>query len=118
MMFEDIKHRTEVDHALGDRSYRRWAGREMKAGRLVAFLVETCNDRPAAGGVVWLRQVQPSPRYAGGRLPYLMSMYTEPEFRGKGFATRVVKDAERWARSNGYPWMTLHASETGRLLYE
>jgi GNAT superfamily N-acetyltransferase len=47
-----------------------------------------------------------------------MSMYTEPEFRRKGFATLIVKEAMSWARRNGYARMSLHASKAGRSVYD
>ncbi len=46
-----------------------------------------------------------------------MSMYTEPQQRGKGLATRIATEAMKWARKNGYPRMTLHASDLGKPIY-
>ena len=36
----------------------------------------------------------------------------------KGVARLVVKEAERWARANGYPSMNLHTSKKGRKVYK
>jgi GNAT superfamily N-acetyltransferase len=49
--------------------------------------------------------------------PYLLSMYTEPSYRGKGLASMIVKESKKWARKRGYTWMTLHASKAGRKVY-
>jgi GNAT superfamily N-acetyltransferase len=45
-------------------------------------------------------------------------MYTEHAHRGKGVATKIVKESIRWAKAKGFPRMTLHASEMGRSVYE
>ncbi|HEV2137230.1 MAG TPA: GNAT family N-acetyltransferase [Nitrososphaerales archaeon] len=62
--------------------------------------------------------MQPYPGFAGGKVPYLMSVYTEPDFRGKGVATLVIKHAMDWAKRHGFHSMSLHASKVGRKIYE
>ncbi len=99
--------------------YRRWAAREMLAGRLAGFVVETDDGRPAGSGMVWLQPVQPRPGPDVGCVqPYIHSMFTEPEFRGQGVASRVVRALLRWSTDRGYTRVTLHASEQGRPVYE
>ena len=87
-MFEEMRHRSEEEHAVGDKAYRKWAADNMREGTLVCFLAETVRGRPVAGGCVWLREEQPHPGFSGGGTPYLLSMYTEPDFRGRGLAPR------------------------------
>ena len=48
----------------------------------------------------------------------LLGMFTEPAWRGKGIARRIVQAAMRWSRERGYPRITLHASKMGRPVYE
>jgi GNAT superfamily N-acetyltransferase len=117
-MFEDMGHATRRAIGVHDRAFPGWVRREMRAGRFVAFLVETDKGEVVAGGSLWLREVQPYPGFPGGRAPYLMSMYTEPSFRGKGVGTMVVKRAVEWSKKHGYSSMTLHSSGKGRPLYE
>jgi GNAT superfamily N-acetyltransferase len=71
-----------------------------------------------AGGAIWLRETPPRLNFRGGKIPYLLSFYTEPGYRERGLATLIVKEAMKWARARGYPWMTLHASPAGRRVYE
>ena len=66
---------------------------------------------------MWLQQVQPRPHRASMVQPYLLSMYTEPDFRRRGVASMVVKEAIRWCRKKGYEVLMLHASEMGRRVY-
>lgn len=97
--------------------YRAWALKMMKRKKLVSFLVVDGKGRPAAGGSIWIRESQPSPRFPGEELPYLMSMYTHPAHRRKGLATLVVNEAVGWARKHGYPRVNLHASKMGESVY-
>lgn len=116
-MFEEIRPRTPEEHAIGDRAYRAWARRLMQAREFVGFLAVTPAGRVVAGGCVWLQPGQPHPGSAAPFTPYLLSMYTEPEYRDRGIATRLVREAVRWARERGYRRMTLHASRFARRMY-
>jgi GNAT superfamily N-acetyltransferase len=117
-MFLDMHAPSKKALAVHDRAFPRWARREMLAKRLYCFLAEDKHGEIVGGGSVWLREVQPFPGFKGGRVPYLMSMYTRPNLRGKGIATAIVQRAISWCRSRGYDSMTLHASRMGRPLYE
>ena len=116
-MWQDIARFTEAQLDEGDAVYRRWARPRLRSGRLIGFLVETPRDGPVASGCVWLMPRQPRPMWQGPLLPYLLSMYTDPAHRGKGYATRIVREAVRWARAHGYDAMTLHASAYGESIY-
>lgn len=101
-----------------DRVYRRWARARMRSGRLVGFILEAADGHAAASGCLWMMPVQPHARWRGLAVPYLMSMYTETGDRGKGYATRITREAIRWSRSHGYSVLFLHASPFGRNIYE
>ena len=114
-MWEDMKVPGDYDAA--DRVYRRWARQRMRSGRLIGFLAES-GGRVVCGACIWLQDVQPRPHVPGRFVPYLMSMYTEPGFRRRGIATRIVREAIRWSKARGYPRLVLHASDKGRPVYE
>ena len=116
-MWVDIARFTPEELDAGDRVYRRWVRPRLRSGRLVGFIVEDAQGRAVASGCVWLMPRQPRPSWNGPSVPYLMSMYTEPALRGKGCATRIVREAIRWARAHGYDAMTLHASDYGEAIY-
>jgi len=112
------KGKAELDKA--DKVYRRWAKPRLKTSELVGFIVEA-DGQVAGSGCIWLQPVQPRPGrpgFKGGEQPYLLSMYTEHPFRGKGVATKIVQESLRWAKSKGFPRITLHASDMGKSLFE
>ncbi|MDE1820026.1 MAG: GNAT family N-acetyltransferase [Euryarchaeota archaeon] len=120
-MFSDLDHWDQIDPpalAAVGRAYRPWLRERMRSGRLVAFLAEDPDRIPPLGsGCVWLREGPPRPRWTRGTFPYIMNMYTVPEARGRGVATRILKEALRWCRTQGFPRVVLNASDMGRPVY-
>ena len=117
-MWTDLGVKGAARHEAADRLYRRWARTRLKNNQLIAWLVEDGDRQIAGGGCVWLQPVQPSPTKPGMVQPYLLSMYTEPEFRRHGVASMIVQTAAEWSRKQGFPRLTLHASAMGRRVYE
>ena len=116
-MFEEMASPTKEELSLHDASYRVWAMSMMKRRLLHIYIVETRSGKPAASGGVWLREMQPSPGHPHGMVPYILSVYTRPEFRRKGLASMIVEEATEWAKKHGYYKVVLHASKTGRKVY-
>jgi GNAT superfamily N-acetyltransferase len=100
-----------------DGPYRKWLHEMVKKRRFVGFIATVNQKRIAGSGGIWLREVHPRPGLTKQRAPYLLSMYTEPEFRGLGVASAIVKEAMKWCKKNGYNRVTLHASRKGRKVY-
>lgn len=117
-MWRAMEDHTETELDAADRAYRVWARPRLQNGTLVGLLAEAADGRVVAGGCVWLRENQPRPGWEDQTVPYLLSMYTEPEQRGKGLASRIVREAIRWSRSHGYARLVLHASDEGRGVYQ
>jgi GNAT superfamily N-acetyltransferase len=119
-MWEEIGGRLRAHLDRADPVYRRWAGRNLRARHLVGFVADAPDGGVAGSGVLWLAPTQPRPgRLArNARLPYVMSMYTAPEFRGRGVASRIVRAMMRWSSEHGYGRITLHAAPMGRGVYE
>lgn len=117
-MFEDIWDLDSKNNKLTDALYKKWVVEMIKKRRFVGFLAVSEKGEPIGGGCVWIREMQPSP-WSEGRLhaPYLMSMFTSPQYRGRGIATSIVKEAMDWSKKKGYRTMILHASKLGRPVY-
>src|SRR5271167_1523336 len=100
-----------------DRAYRRWIRTRLRSGTVVGWVAETDEREIVAGGIVWLRPSVPRPGVQGLVQPFLLSMYTEPRWRGLGLGSRIVGEAVKWANKNGHADFRLHASCMGRSLY-
>src|SRR5437867_8987012 len=115
-MFESIATFSNRDLDAADPVYRRWARTRLRSEQLAGFIVE-CAGLPVASGCAWIMDVQPHPGRRGTDVVYLLSMFTEPDHRGEGHATRIVRAAMRWAKGRGIPLVVLHASELGESVY-
>ena len=116
-MWEDLGVKGEAEHNRADKIYDRWVRSRMKNERLVAWIAEKRDGSVLGGGVVWLQEIQPRPHKKETLQPYLLSMYTEPDFRGQGVATKIVEEAIDWTKKQGYDRLQLHASHMGRGVY-
>jgi GNAT superfamily N-acetyltransferase len=118
-MWEELRDYTPEQLRRHDRDYARWVRQGLAAGRLLAIVVEGRDGRVAGSGGLWLMPSEPRPGPLGrGEVPYILSMYTEPDARGRGVASRIVREMVRWARERGYGRIVLHASKFGRPVYE
>lgn len=115
-MFRDMGGHEESEFAEHAKAYRVWARRMMRAGRFAAFIAEK-GGAPVASGAVWLQDVQPRPPDNRLLVPYVLSMYTAPEHRGRGLAARIVKACVAWSKERGHDRVVLHAAPMGRKVY-
>ena len=116
-MWSDIGNRREEDITEHDGRYRRWARSRLRSGELVGWVAESKERAVVGSGCVWFRPDQPRPGLLSLISPYILSMYTEPGWRGRGIATRIVRELVRECRTAGYPNVELHASKFGRGVY-
>jgi len=81
---------------------------------------------PVAGAGVQLRRVLPFPRrwpdgrvdVAHGLQGIVLNVYTEPAFRRRGLARRLMQKVLAWAREARIESLVLHAAPDGRAIYE
>ncbi len=116
-MWSDIGNRSEADVREHDQRYRRWARLRLRSGELAGVVAETPDGFPVGSGLVWFRPDQPRPGVRALLSPYILSMYTEPEWRGRGVASQIVGRLVAMSRRPGIASVVLHASKFGRRLY-
>jgi GNAT superfamily N-acetyltransferase len=116
-MWTDMGVTDQLRLQRADRAYKRWTRTRLRNHQLLGWLVENRDGKVAGGGCLWLQPIQPGPNHTGMTQPYLLSMYTSPEFRRRGVASMVVGQAIEWCKRRGYSRLRLHASEMGRPVY-
>lgn len=109
------RNRSKLDEH--DRTFRRWVKERLKNGEVVGWITETDEGARVAGAIVWLRPSVSEPGVRHLVQPYLLSMYTDHKWRRRGLASRIVTEAMKWAKNNGYTEIRLHASSMGKRLY-
>jgi GNAT superfamily N-acetyltransferase len=116
-MFAEIGGRPPKQLRAHDPVYRRWILPRLRSGEIVMLLAQTADHRTVASGGIWFRPEQPRPGAPRTTVPYLFSMFTEPEYRRRGLARRIVRETLRICRKLGYARVVLHAAPKGRALY-
>lgn len=116
-MWSEIRHHTEPQIDEHDPRYRTWARARFRSGELAGFVAERPDGTAVGSGLVWFRPEQPRPGIRGMVTPYVLSMFTEPAWRGKGVATRIMRELLALVRRRGHPDVVLHASRFGRGVY-
>ena len=121
-MFEDMAALNGEQHDRAgleamDDAYRVLLRYEIPAGSTRVWVIEDAGKLAASGALKftdWL------PRPDGSRrgLVYVHSVYTEQAYRRTGLARRILNAMIDYCGDNGWPRISLHASELGRRLYE
>jgi GNAT superfamily N-acetyltransferase len=91
-----------------------WLREGFAAGRVTAFVAEA-DSRVVGGGIGILEPRVPGP--GNGLYGYIMSMATDPDWRGRGVAAAVVEGLLAWFRERGVHAVDLHASKQGEPVY-
>jgi GNAT superfamily N-acetyltransferase len=117
-MFWDMGNQNEDAHRLMLASAERFLRDALPGGAYRGWLAETPDRRVIAGAGVTIVSWPGSPDDPAPRRGWIQNVYTEPEYRRRGLARRLVQTVVEWCRAEGFANVSLHASVYGRALYE
>jgi GNAT superfamily N-acetyltransferase len=89
----------------------------MADGSFRAWLAADAN-RVVAGGAVVSSPWPAHPYDLECRRATILNVYTDPEYRRRGIARKLMQAIIAWCQRQGFARITLHASDDGRHLYE
>ena len=112
----DLELLTALPHGLPDavRDYYRQA---LASGSHIALLA-LAGERLAATGGLDLRREMPSYHNPAGLSGHIMNIWTDPAFRGRGIAWRMLDLLTAAACERGCLTVSLHTTAMGRPLYQ
>jgi len=118
-MFDDIRgpFPPEVMGAM-NASFVDYVRRGLAEGTYLGWLACTEADEVVGGGGLILLEWMARPEDVDRRLAYIANVYTAPAYRRRGIARRIVETIIDWCRNREISFVSLHASEFGRPLYE
>jgi len=96
-MWRDIHPEPVASETRSEERTRDWIKEKLSSGKLVGFIAKTEERQVAGSGCIWIREQPPLPMSQFVEVPYLMSLYTEKEFRRKGVARLIVETAIAWS---------------------
>jgi len=95
-----------------------WTARMIEEGRYLGWITMDA-DRPIASAGLLILDWAPHPLDPVGETrAYLLNVFVEPEYRGRGLARGLVELSLAEARRRNIRVISLHASNEGRPLYE
>jgi ribosomal protein S18 acetylase RimI-like enzyme len=97
-------------------SLTEYFSKMIPSNEFIGFLAVADSTIIATSGLVFHRH-PPSNRNPTGREAYIMNMYTLPEYRRRGIATRLLQMLIDHARQNDCGKISMHALPTGRSIY-
>ena len=116
-MFEDMG----TDEAIlgaQEAAFTGWLRDRLENGRYRGWLAVDAAGAVIAGVGLWLLDWPPGPMGITPFRGYILNVYTEPDYRRRGLARRLVMEAIAWCHDNGIDAISLHASDEGRPIYE
>ena len=116
-MFVDSAQASEARLREVAEKFVPWVRERLIDGRYIGWLTAEDGRVVAGAGVLFMdfppHWMDPEPVRA-----YLLNVYVDPAFRGRGLARELLEIAMNDAQQRGIKVMSLHASEFGRPLYE
>jgi GNAT superfamily N-acetyltransferase len=102
-----------------DATCRLWLAEALGTGAYRGWLAVSPEARPLAGGGVALPSWPSHPRDPHApRAAVILNVYTEHEHRRTGLARAIMSTILDWLRQSGFQYVSLHASDAGRPLYD
>jgi ribosomal protein S18 acetylase RimI-like enzyme len=117
-MFRDMGYSDETALNAMSAKFRVWLLEHMNAGNYHAWLVEAPDGSIAAGTGLWLMDWPPHMIGQGTHRGNILNVYTESNYRRRGLARQMMQAVLTWCGENHVDTIILHASPSGRSLYE
>jgi len=117
-MFQDMGYNDEVALNSMSSKFRVWLLHHMNAGDYHAWLASAPDGSIAAGAGLWLMDWPPHMVGDGARRGNILNVYTVENFRRRGLARQLMQAVLSWCSENSIDTIILHASTSGRSLYE
>ena len=117
-MFQDMGYNDEAALDAMSAKSRVWLLKHLEAGDYHAWLVYAPDGLVAAGAGLWLMDWLPHMIGQGAQRGNIVNVYTSASFRRRGLARHVMEAILLWCRQNCIDTIVLHASDSGRKLYQ
>ena len=100
-----------------DKAHTNKLSEEFLNGTCKAWVIRH-GDEIVASGALTITSMTPIPEDPSHKVAYLHSVYTEQDYRNRGFGELITINAIQYCKSKGIKRITLGASDAGRPIYE
>jgi len=116
-MFEEMGYKDRAALEAMEKNAEPFFAARLVDGSYLGWLAVTRAGRVVAGGGVGILAWPAHPRDAKPFRATIFNVYTEPEYRLRGIARRLMEVMIDWCREAGFGVVNLHASDEGLPLY-
>lgn len=117
-MFEDMGYNDRAILEAQERGFISWLRERLENGLYRGWFAVDAGGAVVAGAGLWLLDWPPGPMGIAPFRGYILNVYTEPAYRKRGLARRLVTTAIEWCHAQNITAISLHASDEGRPVYE
>jgi GNAT superfamily N-acetyltransferase len=118
LMFEWMGFSDPAQLDASDEACRRYFEAVVPSGEYLGWLAVTKEGQAVAAGGLVVDTHAPHPDNPSGKVGYILNISTEPAYRRRGLARRILQAIMDYANAQGIMRLELQASEMGRPLYE
>ncbi|MFW9930070.1 MAG: GNAT family N-acetyltransferase [Candidatus Thorarchaeota archaeon] len=102
----------------GDSAVTEYFQRTIPTKEFLAWVVENGKGNIIACGGLVIDQHPPGPRNFTGKVGYIMNLVVDEDYRNNGIATRIMNTILAYIKEKEISFVSLHATEMGRSIYE
>ncbi len=117
LMHSDNEHDEQTDDESWKKATRLYFLESLPAGTFIAWVAEAQGKIVACSGLVFF-QKPPSIGNLSGLEGYILNMYTLPQWRGQGLATKLLQKLLDHAKQTKAGRVWLMATAPGKPIYE
>src|SRR5262245_48318354 len=117
-MFEEVGHSDKAKLALMENQFRPWVQEKLANREYFGWFVIDQDHIERAGSGLWIREWIINPNDLSGKEGYIGNVYTQPDYRRRGFARALMQVVLNWCQENGITGVFLRPSEVARPLYK
>jgi ribosomal protein S18 acetylase RimI-like enzyme len=117
-MFADARNAPEDVLEAMSKSFEPWVRRMLRENKYAGWITSDGDSPVASAGLLVLDCAPHFLDPTGEHRGYILNVFVEPEYRGRGLARALMDICLTEARSRGIRVVALHASDAGRPLYE
>lgn len=117
-MFADMRDASEAVLEEMGRHFEPWVRRMITEGKYVGWITSDGDRAIASTGFMVLDWAPHFLDPMSQRRGYILNVFVEPEYRGRGIAQMLTKECMAEARLRGIRVVALHASPKGQPVYE
>lgn len=117
-MFLEMGYSNDEKMITSQQNSQGFFARALEQGTYKPWFAETASGQIVAGGGIVLTIRASTPKHPELLRAEILNVYTEPAFRRQGLARDLMLTMIAWCKKERFSWVSLHASDAGRPLYD